>query len=232
MQLSRALFDVGILTQQREAMLAFWHDKLGLAITQELYPVNGVAQYKLDLKGAVLKLNCVDVDLPANNLDNGLRLLLIADGRVEAPRQLKDPDGNRVCLIPPGYRGIDRFAVHFSVSNERSFDHFYGHICQLPKIADRTYDCAGAAISFSWSPDVQANVDTTGIGYYYLTFQALDAAAEHKALCERGAVEDQPVSDSHTTTGSIISFILDPDGNKIELSQREDLVETFHNNRQ
>lgn len=224
MRLSRNLFDVGILTQQRESMLAFWRDELGLPVTQAINPVEGVFQYKLDLKGAVLKLNCVAMALPTNNPVNGLRLLLIADERVDTPRHLKDPDGNRVCLVPPGYMGIHTFGVHFSVSDEAAFAHFYGEVCQLRKIRDRTYDFAGATISFSWSPDVVAHADTTGAGFYYLTFQVMDASEAHAALCRRGAVEVQPVSAGHTTTSSIISFIRDPDGNKIEISQRPDLV--------
>ncbi len=223
-ELSRGLFDVGLLTRQREAMLAFWHDELGLAITQEHNPVEGVFQYKLDLKGAVLKLNCVEMALPTGNPLNGIRILLLADAAVSSPQQLRDPDGNLVCRVPPGFGGIDSFGVHFAVSDEAAFRHFYGNVMQLPEVADRRYDLGGALISFSWSPDVVAGADTTGVGYYYLTLQVMDAAATHAALCERGAIEDQPVSDGHTSTGSTISFIRDPDGNKIEISQRPDLV--------
>ncbi|MEH6584742.1 MAG: VOC family protein [Halioglobus sp.] len=225
MQLARKYFDVGLLTQQREAMLAFWRDEIGLVVTEELNPVEGVFQYKLDLKGAVLKLNCVDMDLPTNNTLNGLRLLMIADSRVASPRHLRDPDGNLVCLVPPGYSGIQTFGVHFTVSDEQAFGRFYRDTLELPAIAERTYDLGGAAISYGWSPDVVAGADTTGVGYYYLTIQVMDAAATHSQLCARGAVEDQPIGGQHTSTASIISFILDPDGNKIEISQRPDLVE-------
>jgi catechol 2,3-dioxygenase-like lactoylglutathione lyase family enzyme len=228
-QLSRKYFDVGLLTQQHEAMLAFWRDDIGLPVLEELNPVDGVFQYKLDLKGAVLKLNCVDMELPTSNALSGLRLLMIVDSGITSPRHLKDPDGNLVCLVPPGHSGIQTFGVHFAVSNEEAFGHFYRDILQLPLIAERAYDLGGAVISYGWSPDVVAGADTTGVGYYYLTLQVMDAAATHSQLCDRGAVEDQAASSQHTSTASIISFILDPDGNKIEISERPDLVERNSN---
>ena len=223
-ELSRQCFDIGLLTQQRDAMLTFWRDVIGLAVTQELNPAEGVVQYKLDLKGAVLKLNCVDMELPKNNALNGLRLLIIADVDVSSPRHMKDPDGNLVCLVPPGYFNIQTFSAHFAVSDEAAFEHFYRDVLQLQQVEERAYDLGGAVISYGWSPDVVAGADTTGPGYHYLTIQVIDAAATHSRLCARGAVEDQAIGGQGISTDSIISFIRDPDGNKIEISQRPDLV--------
>ena len=206
------------------AMLAFWRDTLGLPVERELMPVEGVYQYKLSLKGAVLKLNCVDMALPEGNALNGLRMLLIADDSVNKPQHLRDPDGNLVCLVPPGYEGIHTFAVHLAVSNEAAYHRFYREVLQLKQVGERAYDFGGAVLSFAWSPDVVAGADTTGVGFNYLTFQVMDAEAEHAALCGRGAIEVEPVSANHTKTSSIISFINDPDGNRIEISQRPDLV--------
>lgn len=63
-----------------------------------------------------------------------------------------------------------------------------------------------------------------GVGYGYLTLQVMDAPKAHALVCGRGATEERPASSAHTTTDSTISFILDPDGNRIEISQRPDLV--------
>ncbi len=224
MELSRKYFDIGLLTQQREAMLAFWRDQIGLRVVEELKPIEGVVQYKLDLKGAVLKLNCVQMELPSSNALNGLRILLIADESVQAPLHLRDPDGNLVCLVPPGYSEIESFGVHFAVSDESAFDRFYGEVLQLSQVRRNTYNLGGAQISYAWSPDVISGSDTSGVGYYYLTIQVVDARATHGELISRGAVELKPASSKHTATDSIISFIADPDGNQIEISQRPDLV--------
>jgi hypothetical protein len=45
MKVSRPLFDVGVLTNQREAMLEFWRDEIGFPVERELHPVEGVMQY-------------------------------------------------------------------------------------------------------------------------------------------------------------------------------------------
>ncbi len=224
MEYSRPQIDLGLLTNQKEAMLSFWHQTLGLDITQELHPAEGVCQYKLDLCGAVLKLNCVEMNLPSQRPLNGIRMLLLAKDDIDSPRHLQDPDGNLVCLVPPGYSGIQNYGIHMAVSDEATFEQFYGEILQLTKIGDRTYDWAGTIVSFAWSPEVQPNADTTGIGYYYLTTQVVDTVSAHEKLMLRGARELATPSDQHTNTDSIISFILDPDGNRVEISQRPDLV--------
>jgi catechol 2,3-dioxygenase-like lactoylglutathione lyase family enzyme len=230
MQLSRQLFDVGLITNQREPMLAFWRDELGLPVERELTPTDSVVQYKLTLKGAVLKLNCITRELPHGATLTGLRMLILADPGTEKPRHLRDPDGNLVCLVPPGYRGIHHFGVHSAVSDEAAFHHFYSDVLQLPSIGDRMYEFGGATLSFAWSPDVVAGSSTAGIGFHYLTFQVMDVEKAHAELLSRGATEEKPPSNKHTATDSTISFILDPDGNSIEISERPDLV-AFAENR-
>jgi catechol 2,3-dioxygenase-like lactoylglutathione lyase family enzyme len=224
MELSRQLFDVGLITNQRDPMLAFWRDEMGLPLERKLTPTDSVVQYKLTLKGAVLKLNCVTRELPHKATLTGLRMLMLADPGTEKPRHVRDPDGNLVCLVPPGYRGIHHFGMHSAVSDEAAFHHFYGVVLQLPSIGDRMYEFGGATLSFAWSPDVVAGASTAGIGFHYLTFQVMDVAKAHAELLSRGAKEEKPPSNKHTTTDSTISFILDPDGNSIEISQRPDLV--------
>jgi lactoylglutathione lyase len=227
------LFDLGLLTNRRDAMLGFWRDEMGLPVERELRPVDGVVQYKLTLRGAVLKINCCDTPLPARAAMTGIRMLLLADPSVSRPRHMQDPDGNLVCLVPPGYKGITTFGVHFAVCDEVAFAHFFGTILGLRKIADRMFDFAGATLSFAWSPDAVADSPDpgtqsgteSGTGYRYLTFQVMDVAAAHEEVCGRGASEIRAPSSKHTNTSSTISFIADPDGNMIEISQRPDLVD-------
>jgi catechol 2,3-dioxygenase-like lactoylglutathione lyase family enzyme len=223
-ELSRGKFDVGLLTNKDHRMLEFWRDELGLPVERTLTPVPGVTQHKLTLHGAVLKLNCVDTPLQPRGTLSGLRTLLIADGGVQQVQHLRDPDGNLVCLVPPGWHGIDTFGVHFAVFDETAFGDFFGRVLGFPAVGDRSYDVGGATLSFSWSPDVMPRAGGASAGYGYLTLQVVDVVKAHTLVCARGATEEQPASSAHTTTDSTISFILDPDGNRIEISQRPDLV--------
>jgi catechol 2,3-dioxygenase-like lactoylglutathione lyase family enzyme len=224
LELSRGRFDVGLLTNQDQRMLEFWRDELRLPVERTLHPVPGVTQHKLTMHGAVLKLNCVDSTLQTRGALSGLRTLLIADPAVQHIQHLRDPDGNLVCLVPPGWRDIDTFGIHLAVSDEALFDDFFGRILGFAAIGDRRYDVGGATLSFAWSPDVMPSAGGASAGYGYLTLQVMDVAKAHALVCGRGATEERPASGAHTTSDSIISFIRDPDGNRIEISQRPDLV--------
>lgn len=59
-------------------------------------------------------------------------------------------------------------------------------------------------------------------GFRYLTVQVWDCDAEHAALLALGAEEGRPPATLGTTAR--ISFIRDPDGNWIEVSQRASLT--------
>jgi catechol 2,3-dioxygenase-like lactoylglutathione lyase family enzyme len=222
--LARGLVDVGLMTNQTHEMLRFWCDEVGLAVERTLQPVPGVTQHKLTMHGAVLKLNCLDAPLPTRARLGGLRMLILAAADVDGPTHLRDPDGNQLCLVPPGFGHVTTLGVHFAVSDEPAFHDFFARTLGLPRLGERTYDFAGAALSFAWSPDVVPAGPATSAGFGYLTFQVMDVAAAHAQVCGRGAVEERPPSDAHTSSDASISFIHDPDGNRIELSQRPDLV--------
>ena len=57
MRLSKPFIDVGLQTNQREAMLAFWGQEVGLTFQERLKLGGGVHQLRHDLNGSILKLN-------------------------------------------------------------------------------------------------------------------------------------------------------------------------------
>ena len=61
-----------------------------------------------------------------------------------------------------------------------------------------------------------------GLGYRYLTAQVFDVDYEHERALRLGATEGRGVVTLGETAR--ISFIQDPDGNWIELSQRASLT--------
>jgi catechol 2,3-dioxygenase-like lactoylglutathione lyase family enzyme len=221
-RLARAAFDVGLLTTDIDPMIAFWHRERRLPIERIFEPTPGVTQYKLTMHGAVMKVNHVAGGASQAPRLGAVRLLRFVDEVAEA-RHLRDPDGNLVQLVPPG-GDLSTFAVHLAVSDERTADEFYGRVLGLETVSDRVYDVAGAALSFAWSPDVAPGAGTGGRGFGYITLQVMDVVAAHALVCGRGAHEVMAPSDSAYAGGSSVSFIADPDGNLIELSERPDLV--------
>jgi catechol 2,3-dioxygenase-like lactoylglutathione lyase family enzyme len=222
--LARAGFDVGLLTDHADAMLGFWRDTLGLSLEASINPTPGLVQHRLTMYGSVLKLNCLASPIRGPARMAGIRMLLLADDSIEVPQHVRDPDGNLVCRVPRGFGGVRTFGVHLAVSDEQAFRVFHRDVLGLEALGHNTYDFAGATLSFSWSPDVEPNSVPQASGFGYLTFQVMDVQQAHADLCARGAKELSAPGTSGIATTSSISFIADPDGNRIELSQRPDLI--------
>ena len=102
MRLAKQHLDLGLFTNNIGAMLDFWQNTVGLAFEEALPTGGGNVQHRHALNGGVLKINAVREPLepaPAS----GYRRLLIASPAVDAPKDLSDPDGNAVRLVPPGH---------------------------------------------------------------------------------------------------------------------------------
>ena len=67
-----------------------------------------------------------------------------------------------------------------------------------------------------------------GLGYRYITVQVWNVDQEHTDFLARGGVEARPPTTLGTTAR--ISFIMDPDQNWIEVSQRASLTGTLEPN--
>ena len=81
----------------------------------------------------------------------------------------------------------------------------------------------GATATWSTRATVWAKVEPmTGRGFRYVTVQVWDVDGEHAGIVERGGAEGRPPITLGTTAR--ISFVRDPDGNWIEVSQRASLT--------
>jgi hypothetical protein len=131
-------------------------------------------------------------------------------------RQLRDPDGTEVILSPD----VERIAVHWASSAPE----------QLAAMLREGFDATDVV-------DDQVRVGTTIIvlhpggepvgplrsrGFRYLTVQVRDVRAEHANLLQRGWQEGMAPTKLGDT--AYISFVVDPDGTPIEISQRASLT--------
>ena len=224
MQLAKNVIDVGLSTNQLEAMLPFWQQDIGLRFDHVLPVRRGQKQYRHDALGSVIKLNHHVEPLP-DAAPSGYRELVIAREGVEKSRAIVDPDGNRVRLVPPGQDGITQIAVAMAVRSLSEHRKFYGDILGF---AERDWP-GGAAFRLGDSlvlleEERTATVDPLrqARGWRYITLQVADIDAVHEELRNKGVREGlAPV-----TLGEVarISMILDPDGNWIELSRRASIV--------
>jgi lactoylglutathione lyase len=221
MHLAKQHVDLGLFTNNAEAMLRFWQENVGLPFEETLGTGGGVRQHRHAMNGSVLKLNDVrdpmDPAPPA-----GYRELLIARDGIDAVTPLRDPDGNRVTLIPRGFEGIQGICVRLGVTSEAAFHDFYGRICGFEPAGHNTYRCGDSLLMFEHDALAQRTEAMRAPGFRYLTVQVWNADEEHRGLLERGAEEGRPPVTLGTTAR--FSFVRDPDGNWIEISQRASLT--------
>jgi lactoylglutathione lyase len=221
LKLAKQHIDVGLFTNSAAEMRAFWQDQIGLPYEETLPLGGGVRQHRHGMNGSVLKLNDARDPLPDTALA-GYRELRIAREGITAPRELADPDDNRVTLVPPGHDGITGIAIHLAVRDEAAHHRFYGDALQLERCGERAYRCGDSIITFAHDPSAVEVGPMTGRGYRYITVQVWDVDAEHAVIVGRGGREGRPPLTLGTTAR--ISFVRDPDGNWIEISQRASLT--------
>jgi lactoylglutathione lyase len=225
MNLAKPRIDIGFATNHAPAALAFWQNEIGLPFDYTQPIRRGYKQHRHDLRGSILKINQVYEPLP-DNPPSGYRELLIAVDGIAAPQPMRDPDGNRVLLVPRGMFGIERIGIRLGVRDVEAHRGFY-----LEALGLRQGEAAGEAVSFlagdtvlivEHAPDAPHDASFEGRGWRYITFQVFDVDREHAFVLGHGGVEARAPVTLGTTAR--ISMVRDPDGNWIELSQRASLT--------
>jgi predicted enzyme related to lactoylglutathione lyase len=227
MKLAKDVIDFGLYTEQREAMLSFWQEVVGLPFEETLPAGGGVHQLRHGMNGSVMKINHNRDSLPKAG-PSGYHELWIARAGLDNERELVDPDGNRIRLLPIGARGVDGIGLQLEVRDEASLHRFYADVLWLEPCGDLCYRIGISVLSFEGDPDIPAdsarnrNLQMRAPGFRYMTIQVPRVDEAHREILARGGMEGFPPR----TLGKVarISFVRDPDGNWIELSQRASLT--------
>ena len=233
MDLAKQCIDVGLFTNRLDEMKAFHGDRLRLAFEEMLPLGGGMQQHRFGLLGSVLKINTSRGPVP-ERIAGGYRRLTIADSRTPMPFELNDPDGNSVELVPSGQREIRQIEIQVGVTSEDDFAKFYGEVLGGERIGDRRYRIGETILSFvrdpaarradksSALPAMEVIASMRAVGFRYFTIQVKNCDVEHKRFLSMGVWEGA----APVTLGKVarISFIRDPDGNWIEISQRASLT--------
>ncbi|MEP7215171.1 MAG: VOC family protein [Anaerolineaceae bacterium] len=225
MDLAKNHVDVGLFTNNLEPMLAFWQHDVGLPFEELLPTGGGNRQHRHTMNGSVLKLNHARDPLPADAPRSGYRELLIARPGITEARALDDPEGNRVTLVPPGDNAVVGIAVRYGVRDPEAFRTFFAEQLGLAIVSENIYRCGDSLLIVERDPLAVPAGEMRAPGLRYITIQVRDVELEHDRAISRGVAQGRPP----VTLGSTarISFIRDPDGNWIELSQRASLTGTL-----
>ena len=211
MDLAKQCLDVGLYTDRYDDLHAFYVDRLGLPYEELLKAGRGVHQHRVGLLGSVLKLNSSRdqlVDAPTSFIR-----LDIGSDRDE---DLRDPDGTDIRLR----RDLETIAIHWRSSEpDRLAAMLRDGFGAVPVADDRwTVGTTSLVLHDGGGPVGPMR----SRGFRYLTVQVRDVRAEHARLVSLGWTEGTaPVKLGET---AFISFVLDPDGAPIEISQRASLT--------
>ncbi|MES1989627.1 MAG: VOC family protein [Pseudomonadota bacterium] len=224
MNLAKPRIDIGLFTNQIDAMLDFYQNKVGIAFDHALPLGSGQMQHRHDLSGSVLKINTSRNEIPAGQ-PTGYRELLIARDGLLGPRHMSDPDGNIVTLVPRGLWGVTQIGIRLDVRDVNEHRRFYALALGLPDVPEEGGDsfyCGESVIMVKSAGDASINADIAGVGIRYITAQVFKADAEYDGIIARGGREGT----KPRTLGDVarFGFVRDPDGNWIEISQRASLT--------
>jgi len=224
LNLAKPRVDIGLNTNNLDAMLAFWQKEVGLRFDHILPIRKGMKQHRHDALSSVVKINHYESPLP-DSPPSGYCELLIARGGLAAPKQLHDPDGNAVTLVPSGMSGITQIGIRLKVRDPHAHARFYSEglgLTKEPSEHAAAFRACETLLLIDESRDAPSDATMEGKGWRYITFQVFKVDEEHRQVIARGGREAM----APTTLGATarISMVRDPDGNWIELSQRASIT--------
>lgn len=219
-ELAKPALDIGLFTNDREAMLAFWQQAAGLPFSEMLPLGGGLQQHRHAIGDTVLKINHARDPLGVEPAC-GIRKLILARPDSAEVSELSDPDGNRLAIVPTNHEGITQLQVELVVNDLQRHQDFYGEVLGFPQLSSETFLCGVSQLRLR-EGEAQINPVQQARGYRYLTIQVFDVLGCHAEILRKGGQEGR----SPVKLGEVahISFVRDPDGNWIEISQRKSIT--------
>ena len=219
LHLVKPAIDVGLMTNRLAENLQFWGERVGLRFDSVLKIGGGVHQHRYDCNGSVLKLN--HSRQPLEEAVTGYRRLRIASPAADRPVALRSPDAVAVELVPPGFDGVGGIEILWRTADRERARWFLEEGLGAERAGER-FRLGTSLIALEEDPGQSRTGARAAVGWRYLTLQIAEVEAEHDRLLGLGVEEGS----SPVRLGDVayISFIRDPDGNWIELSQRASLT--------
>ena len=211
MELAKQCLDVGLYTDRLDAMRTFYCDELGLRYEELLKVGGGIHQHRLGLHGSVLKVNS-----SREPLDDAPTNFIGFDINGSERQHLLDPDGTPVTVSPD----IERIAVHWASSAPERLAALLRTGFDAVDTGDGHLRVGSTIIALQ--PGGQPVGPVRSRGFRYLTVQVWDVRTEHANLLRLGW--EEWIAPRKLGETAYISFVLDPDGSPIEISQRASLT--------
>lgn len=214
--------DVGLYTNRYEELAAFYGGELGLPYEELLKVGGGVHQHRYGLRGSVCKINSARAEL--EDAPSAFRTLVLAseDDDVSTPRSMQDPDGTEVLVVPSGHHGVTGIAVMWASRDVDELGRLLGEGFRAVDEGRHSWRLGTTLLRLLDDPSVEPVEGMFARGLRYLTVQVRDVRTAHAHLLDVGWTEGRaPVRLGDT---AFISFVRDPGGSWVEVSQRASLT--------
>ena len=224
--LAKPAFDIGIFTNQIDALIEFWTSHTKVQPDHVLPVTKTLTQHRHTFGDGVLKLNEVSGDLQ-DKPGSAFGRILFASKNVDEPQEFTDPDGNTGVLWPYDRDGIRHWALEILTPSLDTFFEFYEQTLGLMRssVHPQAVVCGNSLLIAKVDASIElkkATPDLQMTGLRYFTLQVFNVDEIHRRVVELGGESGaEPRTLGKTAR---ISFIRDPFGNWIELSQRASLT--------
>lgn len=209
--------DVGfqIAAADPSDMLAHYREVIGVHFDHDLPLGGGRMQSRHTWGDSVIKLNHRRDAVPPAQATGWTALTLVGPD-VADPVEHADPEGNAVARAPAEIEAVE---VELTVRDARASVAFFAAL-GLPMEGDRI--AVGASAIRVREDAGASHAGLEGPGLRYITLQIDRADDAHAEALAAGATEGM----APRTLGEVarISFVVEPGGNWIELSQRASIV--------
>lgn len=219
-ELSKPCIDVGYFTNNGAALNAFYSNEIALPSGAKLALEQGYDLYRFDVGGSALKVNDLAAPIP-RAIVNYARVA-IPSRNVETRRELRDPDGNPVDLVPIGHDGITQLGISWVLPSEAVIRDFAEKTLGAEHIGGLNYRFGNTTILFEEDPQARRANALEAQGLSYVTLHVADLPTAHRHLIGNGCTQAIPPTPFRDITA--YSFVRDPLGGWIEVSQRADLT--------
>tara|TARA_A100001037_G_scaffold256554_1_gene242752 strand:+ start:123 stop:806 length:684 start_codon:yes stop_codon:yes gene_type:complete len=218
LELSKPVFDVGFFTSDIEPMLRFWGHEMGLSVEPAVAFNDGLTQYRHACGNSVVKINTASQ--PLAGTATGYRRLSLPWPGIEQVKEIEDPDGNQITLVPES--SSQGPAIHIGVSDPERFDRFYTSAMGFLRLSEGVYQCGHSHVTIAVDNDAEPAGHWVDHGLRYFTVHVMRVDESYERVIDNGGT----VGEAPYSIGEIarISFVRDPDGNWIEIAQRASLA--------
>jgi lactoylglutathione lyase len=220
MRLAKQHIDLGLFTADIDSHTRFWGETVGLRL-DHLLPFDELwVQHRYDAHDSVIKVNRYSHPMPDYPPSGYTALTIARDGATAW--EGRHPGGQVVRVVAPGTDGVVGIGITVSTPEPARMLDFYLGALEFEQAAPNVARCGDTLLFVEQGPGGTDTEYFIGPGYRYLTVQIFDADAECDAVVRRGGrLGRAPVNFGKVAR---YGFVLDPDGNWIEMSARTSLT--------